>query len=37
VDPERAVAGSEGLQMELYNITEDFSQANDLAAKMPAK
>jgi len=22
---------------ELYNITEDYSQANDLAAKMPAK
>jgi arylsulfatase len=26
-----------GYAWELYNITEDFSQANDLAAQMPAK
>src|SRR4030095_3909809 len=26
-----------GYQWELYNLTEDYSQANDLAAKMPDK
>ena len=26
-----------GYKWELYNLTEDFSQANDLAAKMPDK
>ena len=26
-----------GYEWELYNITEDFSQNNDLAAKMPDK
>jgi len=34
VDPQRAVAADQDYKWELYNITEDYSQANDLAAKM---
>ena len=37
VDIERAAARPERLQVELYNLNEDYSQANDLAAKMPDK
>ena len=37
VDLERAVAAHRRYKWELYNLTEDYSQANDLAAKMPDK
>ena len=37
VDLERAAAAPDDYKWELYNLTEDYSQSNDLAAKMPDK
>ena len=37
MDIERALAAPNEYKWELYNLTEDYSQANDLAAKMPDK